>query len=261
MKITKNRLTKSQPRLGGFSDEAMTRISAHEDSNFWFESRNRIILRSLEDFVESPNFSFLEIGPGTGVVFEAVSKKYPQADMSAVELFPSGASETLKKVPKAQIIIGDVTKLTLPEGFNFVGMFDVLEHIEDDLQTIASIHSSLATGGILLITVPQHSWLWSESDVVANHVRRYKRSDLIEKLQKSGFQIEKAHSFVSFLVPIMWLSRVIPLLNKSSSGGIKIPKVLDRLFSLVMKFEIFLISRADFDFPVGGSLLIIARKI
>ena len=67
-------------------------------------------------------------------------------------------------------------------------------------------------GGIIL-TVPQHPWLWSQADTYAHHVRRYIKQDLITKLQQTGFKVVKVTSFVSLLLPLMLLSR----LNQRSS--------------------------------------------
>lgn len=60
--------------------------------------------------------------------------------------------------------------------FDLIGAFDVIEHIEEDEAALAAIHRALAPGGVAIIAVPQHPWLWSEADDVAHHARRYSRA-------------------------------------------------------------------------------------
>ncbi len=60
----------------------------------------------------------------------------------------------------------------------------------------------------MLITVPQHRWLWSAMDDFACHVRRHTRDELVLKVVRAGLQVEYVSSFVSLLFPLMWLSQI-----------------------------------------------------
>ena len=66
---------------------------------------------------------------------------------------------------------------------------------------------SLKPEGGLIITVPQHKFLWSKADDHAYHKRRYTRHELTNKLNKSGFNVIYSTSFVTFLMPLIFLSR------------------------------------------------------
>jgi len=48
--------------------------------------------------------------------------------------------------------------------FDLVCLFDVLEHVEEDLQTLSNVRALLGDGGRVLITVPAYQWLWSAHD-------------------------------------------------------------------------------------------------
>ena len=65
-----------------------------------------------------------------------------------------------------------------------IGAFDVLEHIADDELVLSQMHQAVRKGGGIILTVPQHSFLWSEIDEYSRHVRRYSVSEL--KLKLSG---------------------------------------------------------------------------
>ena len=97
-------------------------------------------------------------------------------------------------------------------------------------------------------------------DEYSGHVRRYTRSELVGKVTKSGPTVNYVTSFVSLLVPLMWLSR---LRNKSRStkpvDEFHISSWLNRLLELIMSFELGLL-KIGIRFPFGGSLLLLASK-
>jgi len=54
-----------------------------------------------------------------------------------------------------------------------VGLFDILEHIEDDIGFLTTIKTLLVPNGKLYITVPAYNFLRSVEDNYAGHYRRY----------------------------------------------------------------------------------------
>jgi hypothetical protein len=112
------------------------------------------------------------------------------------------------------------------------------------------------------LTVPQHQWLWSEIDVEARHQRRYTASDLQAKLKLTGFQIVKSTSFVSLLLPLLVLIRLLSKLKKNStaSSGLGLSPTVDKALAAVMLIERVFI-KLGVKFPMGGSRLVVARKI
>ena len=65
-----------------------------------------------------------------------------------------------------------------------VGLFDVLEHIDDDDAVLAAARRMLRPGGRLVVTVPRHPFLWSHLDALVDHRRRYRASDLLAKVRR-----------------------------------------------------------------------------
>ncbi|HEY8271266.1 MAG TPA: methyltransferase domain-containing protein, partial [Pseudobdellovibrionaceae bacterium] len=191
---------------GGFKAKYFSDLAQLEAANFWFQARNQFILWAIEKY--SPNFqSLLEIGCGTGYVLSGIAKKFPHATLQGSEIFTTGLGFAASRLPATSFIQMDARNIPFKEEFDILGAFDVLEHIQEDEEVLAQMYAALKPQGILLITVPQHAWLWSVMDEYACHVRRYAASELHRKIEVTGFQIIRSTSFVSTLLPAMVVSR------------------------------------------------------
>jgi len=115
----------------------------------------------------------------------------------------------------------------------------------------------------MLLTVPQHEFLWSQVDEHAFHVRRYHAGEQRTKLERTGFRILTMTSFVSLLLPPMFVSRlarrksrqdfdVLAELRLSPAANFALKSMLDLEWGLI---------RAGIRFPFGGSLLVMAQKL
>jgi len=116
---------------------------------------------------------------------------------------------------------------------------------------------------VLLLSVPQHAFLWSGADKSACHVRRYGSQELKIKVERSGFKVLDTISFVSLLLPMMMAPRVKnSILQKKYSleGELKLNPLTKAALEKIMDLEFHLI-RMGIRFPFGGSLLLAARKI
>jgi len=157
----------------------------------------------------------------------------------------------------------DARRIPYVNEFDTIGAFDVLEHIEEDEQVLAQIYSAVKPRGVMLLTVPQHPWLWSETDKRACHVRRYIDTDLIVKIEAAGFQVLRSTSFVTVLLPAMIVSRFFKRKTEAEEEAraeLAISPWLNSLFYGLLRIELAGI-RMGLSFPVGGSRLVIARKI
>jgi SAM-dependent methyltransferase len=156
----------------------------------------------------------------------------------------------------------DARAIPFEREFDVVGAFDVLEHVEEDEAVIAQVWRALLPDGVFLITVPQHMFLWSKQDDYACHVRRYEASELRSKLARAGFKVSYLTSFVSLLLPILFLSRV----RKRGAGQLdatdeaRLPAPVNSVLAAIMRIEGALIG-AGLRFPAGGSLLAVATKV
>lgn len=246
---------------GGFKPEYFEQLSKLEVGNFWFRARNDLIIWAIARFVSSAK-NFLEIGCGTGFVLSGLAHAYPELALYGTEIFVAGLPFAKSRVPGAHFMQMDARHIPFVEEYDVIGAFDVLEHIEEDEIVLGQLYRALTASGILLVTVPQHPSLWSASDDLACHVRRYTASEIGDKARRAGFVIERSTSFVSLLLPAMLVSRLRH--RKAASyddvaGEFRLPKALNEAFAWVMRFEKRLI-RLGINFPVGGSRLVVLRK-
>lgn len=244
----------------GYNKNFYAELTALEDENFWFRARNSLILWAIKRYCTKIE-KFCEIGCGTGYVLRAIANNFPDLQIVGTEIYITGLKHVQERVSDAELMQMDARHIPYQDEFQGIGAFDVIEHIQEDQQVINRIFTSLCKNGYLIVTVPQHPSLWSMQDEAACHVRRYTRKELLTKLENAGFVVERTTSFVFFLLPAMYISRRLmsKATNQDAISELRINPVINQLFYYVLRMEEWLI-KIGASFPVGGSLLVIARK-
>jgi SAM-dependent methyltransferase len=236
-----------------------------EEEHFWFRARNRIILREFRrqlEHLRRPHV--LEIGCGTGYVLCGLASE-GRYELTGAEANIAGLRHARIRLPSVEFVQVDARDLPYESAFDAVGAFDVIEHITEDERVLTSIHRALKPGGVLIVTVPQHQWLWSWTDEQARHKRRYGRQELTDKVGAAGFEMLRATSFVTTLLPLLCLSRFAIRRERSAISGIdlselEISQTANAVCGAAMRIDEALVG-AGLSLPVGGSLLAVARKV
>jgi SAM-dependent methyltransferase len=245
----------------GFDPVHFSELARLEAGNFWFRARNRLIVWALARYFPDAR-SLLEVGCGTGYVLAGVSEARPALCLTGCEVATEGLVFAAQRVPSAALIQMDARHIPFRDEFDVAGAFDVIEHIADDSAVLQELAAALAPGGGLLLTVPQHPALWSEYDVRAGHVRRYRAAELRAKVNEAGLEVVRMTSFVSLLLPPMYLSRLAqraPHAQYDPLAELRVAPWLNRGLEAILGIERALI-RAGISLPAGGSLLLVARK-
>lgn len=241
--------------------EGFDTLNAHEPEHFWFIARSALVTHCLNKYFFNAK-SILDVGCGTGFVLSKISGSFPEARLFGSDVFIEAlrfAAVKLKR--KAAFMQMDARKIPYTDEFDVILACDVLEHINEDELVLENFYRSLRQDGGLVLTVPQHPWLWSTSDDKASHVRRYAVSELSDKVEKAGFTILLNTSFVSLLLPALMASRLPAKRDKNPQGNeFLISTRLNSVFAAIMRLEYWLITRGV-RFPAGGSRLVVARKI
>lgn len=247
----------------GFKAEFFASLAELEAGNFWFESRNRLLIWALGRYFPHTK-SFFEIGCGTGFVLSGIQREFREIRLSGSDIFSQGLIYAEERVPNAEFFQMDARRIPFDSEFDVIGAFDVIEHIEEDEIVLSQIFRAVKSGGGVILTVPQHQWLWSKIDEIACHKRRYSQKGLAAKVENAGFRILRMTSFVSFLLPLMVVSRLISRLGateqEDSAGELRQPHLINSLLERVCDIERSFI-RNDASLPVGGSLLCVGVKV
>lgn len=246
----------------GFRDDHFNELIELEARNFWFRARNRLIVWALLHYFPNKE-NLLEVGCGTGFVLNGIASAFPKMKLSGSEISSVGLAYAAKRLQNADLFQMDARSIPFCNEFDVIAAFDVLEHIEEDETVLAQMYQAIRIDGGLMITVPQHKFLWSRVDEHACHVRRYAARDLVRKVKAAGFEIVRKTSFVSLLLPLMMASRSLQRgenPNYDPLAELRISDLPNNVFERIMAIERWAI-RLGFCFPVGGSLLLIAKKV
>jgi SAM-dependent methyltransferase len=118
---------------------------------------------------------------------------------------------------------GDALKLPFADGsFDRVIASEVLEHIPADETAMAELARVLRSGGSMAVTVPRCgpefvNWALSDEyhDVPGGHVRIYRRSQLVSRLEGTGLRAVGSHHAHGLHAPYWWLRCLVGPSNDS----------------------------------------------
>lgn len=247
--------------FAGFEAQLFNILAEVEPGHFWFEARNRLLIWTVRQYFPQAR-NFLEIGCGTGFVLSGLKRTYPDLVLSGSDIFMEGLVFAQARLPQAKLWQMDARCIPLEAEFDVIGAFDVLEHIAEDETVLQQMFCALKPGGGIMVTVPQHPFLWSYFDDLSHHQRRYTRSELLRKMEQAGFEICRVTSFVSFLLPILlltrWRQRKL-IANLEVKAEFEHSWLVNAALKKVMDFERSLI-KLGLSFPAGGSLLVVAQR-
>jgi SAM-dependent methyltransferase len=235
-----------------------------EDDSFWFNHRNHCILELVKKYAADDDF--YDFGGGNGFV----TKGLIDAGIDAILVEPgSNGVLNAKKRGVNKIICSTTTHVSFLNGkIKSIGVFDVLEHLEDDIKFVQELNNLLDNDGYLFITVPAIQTLWSQDDLDAGHFRRYTQKSITKLLTSNGFEIKYSSYFFCILVFPLFLIRTLPSLlglrkktlsnvNKdhaNKKGGLG--KFLNRYW----QWEINKISNHK-KLAFGTSIIVVAKKV
>lgn len=177
-----------------------------EDTSFWFKHRNDCIIAALK--LHPPSGPLIDVGGGNGYVTRRILDEGFEAAL--VEPGTIGAHNAKKQRQIPYVFCSTFEDCHFgPESIDAVGLFDVLEHIEDKASFLSGIHTALKPAGQLYLTVPAFMWLWSSSDDIARHYHRYSPKSLIDSLKKY-FDVLFVSCFFQALTLPIFAFRALP---------------------------------------------------
>jgi len=234
-----------------------------EQRSFWFRHRNRCIVAAVSRY--PPKGAIVDVGAGTG--FVASGLRDAGFEVIAVEPHVDGALIAHRRGLE-HVVCGSFDDVGFaPSSIAAVGLFDVLEHIEDDIGTLARFRDVLKPDGRLYVTVPSYNFLFSSEDLAVSHFRRYTVGSCSRVLERAGF-ITEYHSylFLFLLVPILVLRAFPYRLGNRRSATVESVAAAHNLAGItasavdgILDLEARRIARGG-RLAFGSSCLLVARK-
>lgn len=220
-----------------------------EEKHFWFQIRRKWIFDKLKKFIPPPA-KVLEVGCGTGNVSSFLAKK--GYEVTGCEFYTDAINRAW---PGFMIVQGDASILPFEDdSFDIVGLFDVIEHFQNDITLIKEARRVVRKDGIIVITVPAREELWRWIDEIALHKRRYTK----EKIKK----LFREANLNTLLIEYLFMSLYMPMKYiRSKDKNDDLFKINRFLNSLLYKlFDIERIISKVLPLPIGTSLIGIAQK-
>jgi SAM-dependent methyltransferase len=132
--------------------------------------------------VVRPGLRMLDFGAGTGT--HAMALRDLGYQVVCVE-----ANDRLRGGLRSSGLDAVASFADLEGRFDLVYTLNVLEHIEDDRGVLRSMADVLVPGGTLVVYVPAFEALFTPMDHKVGHLRRYRRSQLVERVAGAGLQV------------------------------------------------------------------------
>lgn len=247
-----------------------------EDSHWWFVGRRAILETFMRQIVDGyePRFRaanptteqaktgtqnklhILDVGCGTGANLEMLSQ---YGDAEGVDV----SDDALEFCRRKGLTVRKGLAETLPyedETFDVTTALDVIEHLDDDVSGLKEMYRVTKGGGYSLFFVPAFMWLWGVQDDISHHRIRYTRKQIVERIEKAGFTVERAtYANFTFFAPILGGRTIMKLtgIKPESENNVNI-SALNGLFGKLFSSERFWLNR--FDFPFGVSIVVVARR-
>lgn len=235
-------------------------IDRMEKQHFWYMERNILIRLLITKFFKHPQGkTLLEVGCGTGIllpVFEHLGFSVTGMDINRQALLYA------KKKSRARLIHSSFLLSNHIQQFDCIGIFDILEHQQNDRKFLKKCYTLLKPGGYLFLSVPAHQRLWNSIDAMSGHKRRYDKCDIEHIIQDAGFSVRFSHYWNILLFGWYLLWRM-QFQNKRTHSDmeryLKTPFPITNTFcSIVLSVERYLFFHVPF--PFGSSLIVVGRK-
>jgi 2-polyprenyl-3-methyl-5-hydroxy-6-metoxy-1,4-benzoquinol methylase len=250
----------------GYDPHFFNALERVEGRHFWFVGRRAVVLDSLRRSVpDLEKRGLFDIGCGSGGLLEHLARNGVDV-VGACDAYLESLEMVRRRVSAPLLLVDEGRLPPLGPGLQALALFDVLEHLDDDRGMLGFLHSALQPGGVLVITVPAHPFLFDERDEMAHHRRRYRRGELREKLQEAGFEVRMlTHFMASLVLPLLVMRATGALLprpaetrRRRQAREFQVVPVLNPLLRSLLALERRLLRVTTL--PFGSSLIAVASR-
>lgn len=233
-----------------------------QEDHFWMQWRFKVFqnfIRSIALSSQEP-LRGLEVGCGNGI-FRRQIEKHTAWAVDGAELHLK--SLQLNEKGRGELYFYNILEKTetLRERYDFLVLFDVLEHIQETRPFLEACVFHLKPQGYLFVNVPALQAMFGKYDEVVGHHRRYNKKSLAGEFRDFDIELIDLQYWGLSMVPLLFVRKALNRMAKSPDNivqqGFQPPgKFVHACLKLVMRAETFLLQRP----PLGTSLMGILRK-
>lgn len=223
------------------------------DHHWWWRAREAAVLAELRRLAPAGGWKrILDVGCGDGLLFPKLESF---GEVEGVEPDPSMRAEA----HGSRIHTGPFESFDPGRRYSLILMLDVVEHVADPVAFLQRGVALLEPGGLLFITLPAFSLLWTTHDVVNHHLARYTRRTFRNVARRAGMRIDRMAYFFHWLFFAKLAVRGAESLTRPRPTPPHLPaRWLNRFAYLLSRAEQHVLSRMPL--PFGSSLLVVGGR-
>jgi 2-polyprenyl-3-methyl-5-hydroxy-6-metoxy-1,4-benzoquinol methylase len=226
------------------------------ENHWWWRARENLILATIVRLKPEGNWgSILDVGCGGGLFFDRLSQF---GEVEGVE--PNSSLVESDNPWKDRIHVSNFDATFQPgKQYSLILLLDVLEHLSNPNSCLRRSEELLDSTGILLMTVPAFTSLWTTHDDLNRHFARYTKQSFLELISLTSLRIQDLRFFFHWTFPVKFF---IHCKEKYFQTDPVIPKVpspsVNALLFRLSIFEQKIFSATPL--PFGSSLLAVCTK-
>lgn len=240
-------------------------------SHWWYKNRTELFQVLLRKFFQKEqnsnqnfrkNYTILEVGCGWGDNLPMLEEF---GSIEGAESYKEAAQFLKKQYPKYKTFHHHIPD-NLNQSYDMICILDVLEHVEE-AEAVEWLARHLKPNGVVFVSVPAFSFLWSCQDILCHHKRRYTHSSL-KKALAPYFKKERLSYYNFILFPAVlafnaidrffdWIFNRDPL-KKENRSFKAFDGILNQILYQIMHVEVLLMKYTNL--PIGASLVGFFRK-
>lgn len=238
--------------------KAYEKVAEMQFKHWWFEGRRRV-LDTVISLLNLPKDSeILEAGCGAGANLEMLGRYGKVYGFEPYEFMREYSQKIANADVKDGILPGGVP---FAQKFDLVCALDVIEHIENDTESLKSLCEATKPGGYAVFTVPAYMFMWSKHDERNHHFRRYTIKTFRAALEGSGYEIAKISYYNTLLFPAAFCVRMLKsALKHENEDDLKMPSMapMNTLLTNIFSSERHILKYSSM--PFGLSVIAVCKK-
>lgn len=229
-----------------------------EEVLWWYRGRRKICFDLLDRYVgQGSSNNILDVGCGTGYNVKLLEQ---YGTVRGIDASPEALAFCHARGVHNVSLHGAGELPFTDHAFHLLTAFDVIEHIDDDRGALGEFSRVVKPGGWLLIYTPALPWLYNRHDRIVHHKRRYRFSELEEKLSSTGWKVRHLAYVNALVLPLVLLARFLSNFGpRERHQEMEVPhRVINSFLTKLCACEQPLVRHALL--PLGMSLVAIAQK-